>query len=107
MVLSVLFYFKFREAKRSAAKPKTSKGEQPLSIEEKEGSSLGLIGDLDKVSTETVPLILLVPKSRREDLEKLNLRSVYVVSSLLIMACACRKYCYAMARAWTITASYC
>ncbi|EAP5244049.1 type III secretion system export apparatus protein InvA [Salmonella enterica] len=73
VVLSVLFYFKFREAKRSAAKPKTSKGEQPLSIEEKEGSSLGLIGDLDKVSTETVPLILLVPKSRREDLEKAQL----------------------------------
>lgn len=37
VVLSVLFYFKFREAKRSAAKPKTSKGEQPLSIEEKKG----------------------------------------------------------------------
>lgn len=71
--LGLLFYSKYREARRSSSSTKSDKDDPMLNVDEKQGASLGLIGDLDKVATETVPLILLVPKSRRVNLEKSQL----------------------------------
>lgn len=83
-VLGLLFYFKWRSSKSADPATKKAKGSEgaasrfgdtkdettSTSSGDLDNSSLGLITDLDKVSTETVPLILLVPKSRRSALEK-------------------------------------
>ncbi|MEN6081931.1 EscV/YscV/HrcV family type III secretion system export apparatus protein [Chromobacterium piscinae] len=77
--LGGLFYFK-RRAERTAAAPgqpaggRTAQG-GAAAESGKPGSdgSLGLISNLDRVATETVPLILLVPKARRAELERMQL----------------------------------
>ncbi|WP_434626724.1 EscV/YscV/HrcV family type III secretion system export apparatus protein [Chromobacterium sp. CV08] len=75
--LGGLFYYKRRAAAggktaAGAAAPAAKGGGQAEAAHAAD-SSLGLIGDLDKVAAETVPLILLVPKSRRAALEKAQL----------------------------------
>lgn len=79
-VLGILFYFKWRSSKSSDSlkgsdKPISrfggTKGDvSATNASAQDNSSLGLITNLDKVSTETVPLILLVPKNRCAALEK-------------------------------------
>ncbi|MCD4505105.1 EscV/YscV/HrcV family type III secretion system export apparatus protein [Chromobacterium piscinae] len=77
--LGGLFYFK-RRAERTAAAPGQPAGGRMVqggaaAESGKPGSdgSLGLISNLDRVATETVPLILLVPKARRAELERMQL----------------------------------
>lgn len=77
--LGGLFYFK-RRAALAAGAPGEPAGARAVSggaatEPGKPGpdSSLGLIGNLDRVATETVPLILLVPKARRAELERMQL----------------------------------
>lgn len=76
--LGGLFYFRHRATKRGTTDGATANS-MPLSaggFTKEEGgkeSSLGLIGNLDSVSAETVPLILLVPKARRAALEQAQL----------------------------------
>lgn len=70
--LACLFYFKSKTAREEHRRGLSTNPDSSEKIEHSEGSSLGLIGDLDKISSETVPLILLVPKSRRATLEKAN-----------------------------------
>ncbi|WP_434654242.1 EscV/YscV/HrcV family type III secretion system export apparatus protein [Chromobacterium violaceum] len=78
--LGGLFYYKRRAA--AAGKPapgmpaQAAKGGSAPGDAARTGgadSSLGLIGNLDKVAAETVPLILLVPASRRAALEQAQL----------------------------------
>ncbi|OHX10803.1 EscV/YscV/HrcV family type III secretion system export apparatus protein [Chromobacterium sphagni] len=74
--LGGLFYYKQRKAKagvagKSAGAAAGSAGAQAASAGQ--DSSLGLIGNLDKVAAETVPLILLVPAARRAALEEAQL----------------------------------
>ncbi|EUD04096.1 EscV/YscV/HrcV family type III secretion system export apparatus protein [Providencia alcalifaciens] len=79
-VLGILFYFKWRSSKSSDSlkgsdKPISRFGDakgdvSATNASAQDNSSLGLITNLDKVSTETVPLILLVPKNRCAALEK-------------------------------------
>ncbi|TFZ48688.1 EscV/YscV/HrcV family type III secretion system export apparatus protein [Serratia proteamaculans] len=76
--LGALFYVKHRAAKGAKAGSATAEGtsNKTSNLLQEEGSkecSLGLISDLDKVTPETLPLILLVPKSRRASLEKIKL----------------------------------
>ncbi|MEN3812429.1 FHIPEP family type III secretion protein, partial [Chromobacterium piscinae] len=59
--LGGLFYFK-RRAERTAAAPGQPAGGAESGKPGSDGS-LGLISNLDRVATETVPLILLVPKA--------------------------------------------
>ncbi|KVT72970.1 type III secretion system protein InvA [Burkholderia ubonensis] len=78
-VLGGLFYYKHRKAKREAgsgAQPSGAGMSGMVGVSAATGgndSSLGLIGNLDKVAAETVPLILLVPKARRAALEQSQL----------------------------------
>ncbi|PRP70989.1 EscV/YscV/HrcV family type III secretion system export apparatus protein [Chromobacterium amazonense] len=80
--LGGVFYYKRHAARQEVA----GAGKQPGAASDMlgigEGTSaqpsgkeslLGLIGDLDKVTAETVPLILLVPKSRQTALEQAQL----------------------------------
>ncbi|HID7510681.1 TPA: EscV/YscV/HrcV family type III secretion system export apparatus protein [Enterobacter hormaechei] len=77
LALGVLFYFKHRQAKQGSAQTGTTSGLSMTStgtgVEGKNENSLGLISNLDNVTSETVPLILLVPKSRQAELEKAQL----------------------------------
>nr|WP_256477530.1 EscV/YscV/HrcV family type III secretion system export apparatus protein [Chromobacterium sp. S0633] len=73
--LGGLFYYKRRMAGKGApgaaqSPAAAAAGGAPASGKD---SSLGLIGNLDKVAAETVPLILLVPKARRAALEQAQL----------------------------------
>ncbi|MDE1715442.1 EscV/YscV/HrcV family type III secretion system export apparatus protein [Chromobacterium amazonense] len=74
--LAGLFYYKRRVAKHGAGDGAKA-GETGMSGNAApaggKDSSLGLIGNLDKVAAETVPLILLVPKARRAALEQAQL----------------------------------
>ena len=73
--LGGLFYYKRRVARKGApgaAKAPAADGSGAAAASGKD-SSLGLIGNLDKVAAETVPLILLVPKARRAALEQAQL----------------------------------
>ncbi|WP_199154770.1 EscV/YscV/HrcV family type III secretion system export apparatus protein [Chromobacterium sp. ASV23] len=77
--LAGLFYYKRRVAKQGASSGgktgETGVASMSGSVSPASGkeSSLGLIGNLDKVAAETVPLILLVPKARRAVLEQAQL----------------------------------
>ncbi|KVD66237.1 EscV/YscV/HrcV family type III secretion system export apparatus protein [Burkholderia ubonensis] len=77
--LGGLFYYKHRKTEREAggeAQPSGACMSGMAGISAAAGgndSSLGLIGNLDKVAAETVPLILLVPKVRRAALEQSQL----------------------------------
>ncbi|POB00618.1 EscV/YscV/HrcV family type III secretion system export apparatus protein [Chromobacterium sinusclupearum] len=77
--LAGLFYYKRRVAKQGASSGgktgETGVASMSGSVAPASGkeSSLGLIGNLDKVAAETVPLILLVPKARRAVLEQAQL----------------------------------
>lgn len=77
--LAVLFYFKLRAANRGKADGLLANNMSINStgcLAEEEGSkdcSLGIIGNLDNISAETIPLILLVPKVRRAALEQAQL----------------------------------
>ncbi|MFC4488593.1 EscV/YscV/HrcV family type III secretion system export apparatus protein [Chromobacterium sp.] len=73
--LAGLFYYKRRMAGKGApgaAQAPKAEGSGAAAAGGKD-SSLGLIGNLDKVAAETVPLILLVPKARRAALEQAQL----------------------------------
>ncbi|CND83727.1 EscV/YscV/HrcV family type III secretion system export apparatus protein [Yersinia nurmii] len=76
--LSGLFYFKWSEKKRQVAKKNApaeiASGEKNVDAE---GTSLGLIGDLDSVAAETVPLILLVPTEQLAALQKASVVERY------------------------------
>ncbi|MGC3029874.1 EscV/YscV/HrcV family type III secretion system export apparatus protein [Burkholderia sp. DN3021] len=75
-VLGGLFYYKHRKAEREAGGGVQPSGPGMSCVSAAAGgndSSLGLIGNLDKVAAETVPLILLVPKVRRAALEQSQL----------------------------------
>ncbi|WP_088510274.1 EscV/YscV/HrcV family type III secretion system export apparatus protein [Burkholderia ubonensis] len=77
-VLGGLCYYKHRKAERGGggAQPSgagTSGVAGDSAAAGGNDSSLGLIGNLDKVAAETVPLILLVPKARRAELEQSQL----------------------------------
>ncbi|PJG60113.1 EscV/YscV/HrcV family type III secretion system export apparatus protein [Aeromonas cavernicola] len=72
--LGILFYFKHRQtqqapAERSSAGAATFANTGVAGRESSE-SSLGLISDLNNVTSETVPLILLVSKAHQGPLEK-------------------------------------
>ncbi|OBU86803.1 EscV/YscV/HrcV family type III secretion system export apparatus protein [Chromobacterium subtsugae] len=71
--LGGLFYYKRRQARAAGGKPApaASGGAEPTPAAREGG--LGLIGNLDKVAAETVPLILLLPKSRLAALESAQL----------------------------------
>ncbi|AXE31999.1 EscV/YscV/HrcV family type III secretion system export apparatus protein [Chromobacterium phragmitis] len=76
--LGGLFYYKRRAAlggQPASGKPAAGKAAAASEPAQPGGgdSSLGLIGDLDRVAAETVPLILLVPAKRRAALEKAQL----------------------------------
>lgn len=75
--LGVLFYFKHRKAKRDSAESGTTSGLSMASTGTRaDGNnecSLGLIGNLGNITSETVPLILLIPKARRVELEQVQL----------------------------------
>ncbi|WP_080427571.1 EscV/YscV/HrcV family type III secretion system export apparatus protein [Burkholderia ubonensis] len=80
--LGGLFYYEHRKAKRAAGGGAQSSSAGMSGMAGAAGvsaaaggndSSLGLIGNLDKVAAETVPLILLVPKARRAALEQSQL----------------------------------
>lgn len=77
LALGVLFYFKHQKANRGSAQTGTTSGLNMAStgtiVEGNKESSLGLISNLDKVTSETVPLILLVPRSRRAEFEHAQL----------------------------------
>ncbi|KVD82923.1 type III secretion system protein InvA [Burkholderia ubonensis] len=75
-VLGGLFYYKHRKAEREAGGAAQPSGAGMAGVSAAAGgndSFLGLIGNLDKVAAETVPLILLVPKTRRAALEQSQL----------------------------------
>ncbi|OXJ22559.1 EscV/YscV/HrcV family type III secretion system export apparatus protein [Burkholderia sp. HI2714] len=75
-MLGGLFYFKRRKAEREVGGGAQPSGAGMVAVSAAAGSndsSLGLIGNLDKVAAETVPLILLVPKMRRAALEQSQL----------------------------------
>ncbi|HEJ7043054.1 TPA: EscV/YscV/HrcV family type III secretion system export apparatus protein [Serratia liquefaciens] len=76
--LGAMFYIKYRAAKGAKAGSVAAEGigSKTSNLLQEEGSqacSLGLISDLDKVTPETLPLILLVPESRRASFEKMKL----------------------------------
>ncbi|MGL5345482.1 MAG: EscV/YscV/HrcV family type III secretion system export apparatus protein [Plesiomonas sp.] len=71
--LGGLFYFRHRASQRMAAGQSTGSAGHANEDGAEQSSGLGLIGDLDKVAAETVPLILLLPPSRRAALEQAQL----------------------------------
>lgn len=78
IALGTLFYFKRRAARRDGAAQGHKGAAQGGGIGQGGNvpageSGLGLIDNLDRVSAETVPLILLVPKVRRPALEQAQL----------------------------------
>ncbi|MGL4431635.1 MAG: EscV/YscV/HrcV family type III secretion system export apparatus protein [Shewanella sp.] len=75
--LGILFYFKHRQAQQTPTE-RSSAGAATLANTSAAGgespeSALGLISNLDNVTSETVPLILLVSKARQGPLEKAQL----------------------------------
>lgn len=79
-LLGGLFYAKHRATNRAKAESESASGISSSSNTgslDQDGSgkdsSLGLINNLDKVTPETVPLILLVPKAHVASLEQMNL----------------------------------
>ncbi|EGY29062.1 InvA [Candidatus Regiella insecticola 5.15] len=70
-----LFFYKHRMKQQQnktdgSGKAEGAPGEALFNDSHAIDSSLGLIGDLDKISSETVPFIILVPASQLEKLEK-------------------------------------
>lgn len=70
-----LFFYKHRMKQQQnktdgSGKAEGATGEALFNDSHAIDSSLGLIGDLDKISSETVPFIILVPASQLEKLEK-------------------------------------
>ncbi|QUJ07455.1 hypothetical protein KCP70_05690 [Salmonella enterica subsp. enterica] len=87
--------FKFREAKRQR-KPKTSKGEQPRSIEEKKGSSLRRTDLAIPIkSLQGAVQYCLVP-SRRRNLGKSQLvwQPITILEKSIAAYCFCFQLIY-------------
>jgi type III secretion protein V len=83
-LLSGLYFVRSRRAKREAAKSADKAGEGKDGAGEEEGlSGLGMMGDTDRMTAETVPLILLVAPQRLAQLEQAKLgerfRSQYFI----------------------------
>jgi len=79
LALAVLFYVNYRATKRRSAASAPASGGENRRVENgpkpevNKECSLGLINNLDKMTSETVPLILLVPKARHASLEQAQL----------------------------------
>lgn len=71
--LSGLFYLRYRASQRMATGQSTGSAGHASEDGTEQSSGLGLIGDLDNVAAETVPLILLLSPSRRAALEQVQL----------------------------------
>ncbi|MEA9444567.1 EscV/YscV/HrcV family type III secretion system export apparatus protein [Candidatus Fukatsuia symbiotica] len=74
-LLSGLFFFKRRASQqqdknKSSSSSNSTPDDELFNDSHSIDSSLGLIGDLDKVSSETVPFIILVPADKLAKLEK-------------------------------------
>lgn len=73
-LFAVLYFFKNRASKQLQGEAGGGGAKGGSSGQDDKS---GLIGDIGRVAAETVPLILLIPKSREKQIEEINLGKIY------------------------------